>query len=141
MKDEIIINKLLKKQPIRLSETFLDATLSAINDENAADAAREKFIDAELARMRHFKLSRLADNVIASIRRTSAIWRKIRVGSFAATTAACAAIAIILSTQAADSPSDSISINDYENMSLIADEISAISALLVQEEVRDIFSF
>lgn len=135
-----IIDMLLKKTPLEPSVCFTDRAISAIADLKLADAVTEAKIDNLLKKPCGIEAPRLADAVIAAISmQKGGKFQTFMSWVTGSAVAACAALAIFWSAPGSNSAGIP-SYSDYAQMSDIADEISALSVLLAQEEYMDILN-
>ena len=135
-----IIDMLLKKSPLEPSVCFTDRAISAIADLKLADAVTEAKIDNLLKKPCGIEAPRLADAVIAAISmQKGGKFQTFMSWVTGSAVAACAALVIFWSAPGSNSAGIP-SYSDYAQMSDIADEISALSVLLAQEEYMDILN-
>ena len=135
---DAIIDGYLEAQIPPPSPLFADAVMAAARIQAQKDRNSDSLSDSLLSRLRDFPA--ITEETMARLAEMkSSIGNSILAYSSAAAVAACAALVIFWSAPGSNSAGIP-SYSDYAQMSDIADEISALSVLLAQEEYMDILN-
>ena len=133
-----IIDALLKSSPISTSENFTDKTISAIKAfKESPRPGSDSKIDSLLSELPIALGASFTDKTLLSIRRYKIFRHAVSVAA-GLSVAACAIFAIGVVIKNGPSARSALpALTDYAQMSEMSEEISALSALIVQEEFLD----
>ena len=133
-----VIDALLKSEAPELPASFTESVLSKTRDYAKNSKKIDRTADRLLAELKDFPS--ITERTMAQISSLRKNWRDLILSySAAAAFAACAVLAVLAATVDATLPHGTITADDFAEMSKIDAEINGIAALVIQEELLDVF--